>query len=113
MESLSGMKWNHCPASNGMGVRDGLEYATPPVPPEGLRVFGPQSLIFYAVICAVIFQICSFLKPLKVKQFLPYPYECSGFFPWGQARYFLSQGVVDMLTRHDVIKSQDVGYIAS
>jgi len=27
MEWVSGIKWNHCPGSNGMGVRDGLEYA--------------------------------------------------------------------------------------
>jgi hypothetical protein len=27
MEWVSGIKWNHCPRSNGMGVRDGLEYA--------------------------------------------------------------------------------------
>ena len=28
MDSLSGMKWNGCPESNGFTVRNGLEYAT-------------------------------------------------------------------------------------
>ena len=27
MDSLSGMKWNGCPESNGFTVRNGLEYA--------------------------------------------------------------------------------------
>jgi len=27
MESVSGMKWNHCPDSRGIGVQNRLEYA--------------------------------------------------------------------------------------
>ena len=45
MEWVSGMKWNHCPDSRGIGVRNALEYSTKELSGQlGFRYYSPEEL---------------------------------------------------------------------
>ncbi len=65
MEWVSGIKRNHCPESNGMGVRDGLEYAAGVRVAEIGREFGLEKYSSVSSIVMRTEQLISQNKHLK------------------------------------------------